>query len=47
MGYGIEIKKLIMQKKAEETRMLKTKAIDSFFVLAIRRIFIQAVQTVS
>ena len=36
-----------MQKKTEDTRMLKTKAIDSFFVLAIRRILMQAVQTAS
>ena len=36
-----------MSKKAEDTQMLKIKAVDSFFVLAIRRILIQLVQTVS
>ena len=31
----------------EDTGILKTKAVDSFFVLAVRRILIQAIQTIS
>lgn len=50
MGHGLEVNKKLMQKQAislEDTRILKTKAVDSFFVLAIRRILIQLVQTIS